>query len=115
MSSKTRKTLRGTLGHTAPDQQSCHLVALYEAQTGVVLAQQAVPDKGNEITLEATLLTPSQVHGRIVTADAMHTRAHLLRSDSPLWRRLPAVRQGQSAHSGGRFAPLFHRAALRLP
>jgi predicted transposase YbfD/YdcC len=68
------KTLRGTLGHAAPDEPSCHLVALYEAQTGVVLAQQAVPDKGNEITLEATLLTPAHVTGRIVTADALHTQ-----------------------------------------
>ncbi len=49
-------------------------MALYETQTGIVLAQQAVPDKANEITLEATLLTPPQVQGRIVTADAMHTQ-----------------------------------------
>ena len=68
------KTLRGTLAHTAPDQGSQHMVALYETQTGIVLAQQAVPDKGNEMTLEATLLTPTQVAGRIVTADAMHTQ-----------------------------------------
>jgi predicted transposase YbfD/YdcC len=68
------KTMRGTLGHSAPDQASQHVVALYETQTGIVLAQQAVPDKGNEITLEATLLTPTQVQGRIVTADAMHTQ-----------------------------------------
>jgi predicted transposase YbfD/YdcC len=68
------KTLRGTLSHTAPDQPSQHLVALYETQTGVVLAQQAVPDKGNEISLEATLLTPAHVCGRIVTADALHTQ-----------------------------------------
>lgn len=68
------KTLRGTLAHTAPDQRSQHLVALYETQTGIVLAQQAVPDKANEITLEALLLTPTQVQGRIVTADAMHTQ-----------------------------------------
>ena len=68
------KTLRGTLGHIAPDQPSQHVVALYETQTGIVLAQQAVPDKGNEITLEATLLTPTQVAGRVVTADAMHTQ-----------------------------------------
>ncbi len=68
------KTLRGTLAHAAPDQRSQHVVALYETQTGIVLAQQAVPDKGNEITLEATLLTPTQVAGRIVTADAMHTQ-----------------------------------------
>ena len=68
------KTLRGTLAHTAPDQQSYHVVALYETQTGIVLAQHAVPDKGNEITLEPTLLTPTQVAGRIITADAMHTQ-----------------------------------------
>lgn len=68
------KTLRGTLAHAAPDQRSQHVVALYETQTGIVLAQQAVPDKGNEITLEAVLLTPTQVAGRIVTADAMHTQ-----------------------------------------
>jgi len=68
------KTLRGTLSHSAPDQRSQHVVALYETQTGIVLAQHAVPDKGNEITLEATLLTPAQVAGRIVTADAMHTQ-----------------------------------------
>lgn len=68
------KTLRGTLSHAAPDQRSQHLVALYETQTGIVLAQQAVPDKSNEIMLEATLLTPTQVQGRIVTADARHTQ-----------------------------------------
>lgn len=68
------KTLRGTLAHAAPDQLRQHVVALYETQTGIVLAQQAVPDKGNEISVEATLLTPAQVQGRIVTADAMHTQ-----------------------------------------
>lgn len=68
------KTLRGTLAHSAPDQRSQHVVALYETQTGIVLDQQAVPDKGNEIMLEASLLTPTQVAGRIVTADAMHTQ-----------------------------------------
>src|SRR5215472_2929469 len=40
----------------------------------VVLAEPPVPDKGNEITVEAVLLTPMQVAGRIVTADAMHTQ-----------------------------------------
>jgi predicted transposase YbfD/YdcC len=41
----------------------------------IVLAQQAVPDKGNEMTLEAALLTPTQIAGRIVTADALHTQS----------------------------------------
>ena len=35
---------------------------------------QAVPDKGNEITREATRLAPTQIARRIVTADAMHTQ-----------------------------------------
>jgi hypothetical protein len=108
------KTLRGTLSHAAPDQRSQHLMALYETQTGVVLAQQAVPDKANEITLEATLLTPTQVQGRIVTADAMHTETDVLLCHQPLWWLLRAARQGQSAHAGGRLAPLFHGAASRL-
>lgn len=68
------KTLRGTLAHAAPDQRSQHLVSLYETQTGVVLAEPPVPDKGNEISVEAALLTPMLVQGRIVTADAMHTQ-----------------------------------------
>lgn len=68
------KTLRGTLGHTDPEQRGQQVVALYETQTGVVLAQQAVPDKGNEISVEATMLTPALVEGRIISADAMHTQ-----------------------------------------
>ena len=72
------KTLRGTLEHAAADQRSWHLVTLYETQTGIVLAEPPVPDKSHEITLEATLLTPSQVQGRIVTADAPRHPKELL-------------------------------------
>src|SRR6516164_422287 len=68
------KTLRGTLGHVAADEPSVHLVTLYEVQTGVVLAKPAVPEKQNEISLEAVLLTPPAVHERIITADALHTQ-----------------------------------------
>jgi len=109
------KTLRGTLAHTAPDQRSQHVVSLYETQTGIVLAQQAVPDKGNEITLEATLLTPTQVEGRIVTADAMHTRARVLCHHSALRRLLCAACQGQPAYLGRGFTPLFRGTSGRLP
>ena len=109
------KTLRGTLAHTAPDQPSHHLVALYETQTGVVLAQQAVPDKGNQITLQATLLTPTLVSGRILTADAPRHPKGLLRRHSPLRRLLRAAGLGQPTHVGGGLAPLFRRVARRLP
>jgi hypothetical protein len=69
--------LRGPRGHATPAQPSCHLVTRYEAQPGVVLAAPPVPEPGNEITVEATRLTPTQVHSRSVTADVRPTRAHL--------------------------------------
>ena len=65
----------------------------------VVLAQQAVPDKGNEISVEAALLTPMLVQGRIVTADAMHTEMDVLRCYSPLWWLLRAAGLCQPAHA----------------
>ena len=46
------KTLRGTQGHQAPDQQKMHQVALYEAQTGLVLKEAIVGDKQNELSIE---------------------------------------------------------------
>lgn len=64
-------TVRGTLGPVAPDAPSVHLVTLYDGPTGVVLAQQAVPEQPQELSLQAVLLTPPAVHGRIITADAL--------------------------------------------
>ncbi len=36
------KTLRGTLHHTKEEQPSVHLLALYECESGIVLAQETV-------------------------------------------------------------------------
>jgi hypothetical protein len=40
------KTLRGTLKHTQEEQPSVHLLALYEGESGIVLAQETVTRLG---------------------------------------------------------------------
>ena len=68
------KTLRGTLGHEAADQRKMHQLALYETGTGLVLKEQVVGDKENELSIVSQFLIPLWVKGRIISADAMHTQ-----------------------------------------
>lgn len=61
------KTLRGSrLGDRA-----VHLLSAYAAKARLVLAQQAVADKTNEITAIPELLSLLDVRGAVVTIDAM--------------------------------------------
>jgi len=68
------KVLRGTLGHADKKQPPVHLLSLYECESGIVIAQQAVASKENEITAAGAFLHPLLVKGRIISADAMHTQ-----------------------------------------
>jgi predicted transposase YbfD/YdcC len=68
------KTLRGTLSHEAADQRKMHQLALYETQTGLVLKEQVVGDKENELSIVSQFLSPVWVKGRIISADALHTQ-----------------------------------------
>jgi len=68
------KTLRGTLGHAPADQPKMHQLALYEAQTGVLLKEQVTGQKQNELSIVSQFLTPTLVRGRIISADAFHTQ-----------------------------------------
>lgn len=68
------KTLRGTLGHAKEEQPAVHLLALYECESGIVLTQEAVKSKENEITAAIAFLHPVLVKGRIISTDAMHTQ-----------------------------------------
>src|SRR6266705_266676 len=74
------KTLRGTLGHEAIDQRKMHQLALYETGTGLVLKEQVVGDKENELSIVSQFLTPVWVKGRIISADARPTQ-HTFCSD----------------------------------
>lgn len=69
------KTLRGTIpfGQT----RGVHLVAAYLPQSGVVLAQLAVDKKENEIVVVPTLLAQLDLHGVVVTGDAMQAQRAL--------------------------------------
>jgi predicted transposase YbfD/YdcC len=68
------KVMHGTLGHAKEGQPSVHLLSLYECESGIVIAQEALKSKENEITAATALLHPLLVKGRIISADAMHTQ-----------------------------------------
>jgi predicted transposase YbfD/YdcC len=64
-------------GARSGDERAVHLLAAFDAATGVVLGQARVDGKTNEITAFAPLLDHIDITGAIVTADALHTqRAH---------------------------------------
>lgn len=68
------KVLRGTLWHEKEEQPPVHLLSLYECESGLVIAQEAVRSKENEITAAGAFLHPLLVKGRIISADAIHTQ-----------------------------------------
>lgn len=65
------KTSRGS---TSKDGKQTHLVAAFLHKEGIVIAQQAVAAKSNEITAVRPLFANIDIAGCIVTADAMHTQ-----------------------------------------
>ncbi|MFI3217652.1 MAG: ISAs1 family transposase [Methylococcales bacterium] len=62
------KTLRGS--HDGA-QSAIHLVSAFASETGIVLGQVKTSEKSNEITAIPELLEWLDVHGAIVTIDAM--------------------------------------------
>jgi len=69
------KVLRGTIPPGAT--QGTHLLAAYLPERGVVLMQMEVEDKANEITAAPRLLEAIDLHGCVVTGDAMFTQRTL--------------------------------------
>jgi hypothetical protein len=65
------KTLRGS---GKGDGKPVHLLSALLHEEGIVVAQQAVSDKSNEITAMKPLLDPLDLQGKTVTADAMHAQ-----------------------------------------
>jgi hypothetical protein len=70
------KTLRGSRDGSTP---AVHLLSALLHRKGVVIAQQRVPDKTNEIPCVATLLQDLPIEGAMVTADALHTQQETAR------------------------------------
>jgi len=65
------KTSRGS---TSEAGKQTHLVSAFLHKEGIVIAQQAVAAKSNEITAVRPLLAHIDIAGCVVTADAMHTQ-----------------------------------------
>lgn len=68
------KSVRGARTLTGP---APHLIAALDHATGVVLGQNAVAAKSNEIPAVRDLLAsfnPADLHGCVITVDAMHTQ-----------------------------------------
>lgn len=68
------KTIRGARTRT---RAAPHLIAALDHATGVVLGQNAVAAKSNEIPAVRDLLAgldPVDLHGCVITVDAMHTQ-----------------------------------------
>jgi len=70
------KTLRGS---SDGDRPACHLLAAITHESGVVVAQEKVAEKSNEIPGAKPLLARLDLKGSTVTADAMHTQTDLAR------------------------------------
>lgn len=65
------KTLRGSKGR---EGGAVHLLSAFLAQQKVVVAQQEVGEKSNEIPALKPLLQDVEMTGQVVTADALHTQ-----------------------------------------
>jgi predicted transposase YbfD/YdcC len=61
------KTWRGSRA----EERAVHLMSAFATQARWVLAQQAVPDKANEITAIPDLLSMLELNGAVVSIDAM--------------------------------------------
>lgn len=65
------KTLRGSGSDKTP---ALHVLSVFCEQLGMVLAQQAVGHKTNEIPVARQLLHQLTLDGCVITADALHTQ-----------------------------------------
>ena len=70
------KTLRGIHGEELP---GVHLVAAYAHQAGIVVGQQAVSEKENELGGLAGLMDQVDLRGRVITGDALFTQRQVCR------------------------------------
>ena len=70
------KTLRRSFEHSW-DKSGLHLVSAWCVEEKLVLAQQAVDEKSNEITAVPKLLEMLDLKGAVVTSDALNTQKNI--------------------------------------
>lgn len=73
------KCLRGTQKSVTLNPH-LHLVSLFAAEEGILLAQQSVEDKSNEITAIPRVLDQINIQGAIITSDAMGCQKNIAKT-----------------------------------
>ena len=71
------KCVRGA-GKTSGGQK-IHLLSAFLSGAKIVIAQESVDEKSNEIPALRSLLAPLDISGAVITADAMHTQVETAR------------------------------------
>lgn len=66
------KALRGT--RITGEERSDQVLSLYDVQDQLVLAQEGVETKENEIVAAPRILAQVAIEGKVITADALHTQ-----------------------------------------
>ena len=84
-----------------------HLVSAFATDSRLVLAQQKVAEKSNEITAIPALLDLLDVTGHTVTIDAMGCQRSIVQKIREQGRPLCARAQGQPRHAQRRCALVF--------
>src|SRR6266702_7372668 len=70
------KVLRGTgevVYDAALGSVQQHVLGVYEVETGIVLEQVPIAEKGSEVSTFQRLMSASLIQGRVVTADALQS------------------------------------------
>jgi predicted transposase YbfD/YdcC len=102
------KTLRGTI--PAGAHRGVHLVAAYLPAAGFVLAQVQVERKANELTAVPHLLAQLDLHGMVVTGDALFAQrslsAHIVAVGGDYLWRVKSNQAGLRDEIAWLFAPL---------
>jgi hypothetical protein len=75
-----------------------HHVNCYEAKTGIVLKQHMVADVEGELTRVKEFLTPTVLHGRIISADALSAQTRFCLSSHGGRRGLSPLCEAESTN-----------------
>jgi hypothetical protein len=103
------KTLRRSADGDAPP---VHMVSAFSTQLGLVLGQEKVAGKSNEITAIPELLEALHIKGLLVSIDAMGCQREIAAKIVEKGR-LPAGGQGQPAHAAPAGARSHQRCSTR--
>jgi hypothetical protein len=104
----SRRSHNRKAGHKA-----LHLVSAFATNSRLVLGQEAVDEKSNEITAIPALVERLDLEGALVSIDAMGRNPQHRPIDPRRQGRLPSGREGQPADAPCRRQKLFRNSAVR--